>query len=235
MDSKPSWNTLSVVPSNPLLNNVLLLAIFIIQHSVVKKPVNNLILRYFPPGVERSLYTLVSGLLMYAMFLFWIPMTEYTLWTIQTQWLYCAVLGLSLVFYLAFVKIAFGTTFKIEGLDLYGYSSCGDKNNRKLNSEECPANRRPQKVYKDGIYSYVRHPMMASLLYATCISPTMTIGHALWSGSLVIYIVVAVVTYEEPALVEEFGEDYKKYMKEVPGLVPDPRKFLIKSQSEQKA
>ena len=35
VDSKPSWNTLSLVPSNPLLNNVLLMAIFIIQHRCV--------------------------------------------------------------------------------------------------------------------------------------------------------------------------------------------------------
>ena len=43
---------------------------------------------------------------------------------------------------------------------------------------------------------------------------------------LTMYVVVAVVFFEEPALVEEFGEDYKQYMKEVPRFIPDPRSLF---------
>ena len=49
---------------------------------------------------------------------------------------------------------------------------------------------------------------------------------------LTTYVVVAVVFFEEPALVEEFGEDYKQYMKEVPRFIPDPRSLFDGNKKE---
>ena len=51
-----------------------------------------------------------------------------------------------------------------------------------------------------------------------------TIGHALWSGVMTVYTITAVIVFEESALIKEFGEEYKQYMKEVPGFIPDLRK-----------
>lgn len=51
-----------------------------------------------------------------------------------------------------------------------------------------------------------------------------SLGHLIWAGGLTIYIVIAVIFFEEPDLVRELGEDYKTYMKEVPRFVPNPFK-----------
>ena len=53
-----------------------------------------------------------------------------------------------------------------------------------------------------------------------------TIGHALWSGVMTVYTITAVVVFEESALIKEFGEEYKQYMKEVPGFIPNLKKQL---------
>ena len=53
-----------------------------------------------------------------------------------------------------------------------------------------------------------------------------TIGHALWSGVMTVYTITAVIVFEESALIQEFGEEYKQYMKEVPGFIPDLRKLF---------
>ena len=53
-----------------------------------------------------------------------------------------------------------------------------------------------------------------------------SIGHALWSGVMTVYTITAVIVFEESALIQEFGEEYKQYMKEVPGFIPDLRKLF---------
>ena len=42
----------------------------------------------------------------------------------------------------------------------------------------------------------------------------------MWSVGMIIYIVVAVITWEEPDLIEVFGDDYRKYMQRVPRFLP---------------
>jgi hypothetical protein len=124
------------------------MAIFIVQHSILKKSTNNLILKYFPSGTEKSFYAFSSGLLIHMMFLCWLPMTEYKLWDIQTWWLHYGTIGkwlqhshvvhvisiikctykigfrthagIAFLSYYAFLKTTFGTTVKIEDLNLYG-------------------------------------------------------------------------------------------------------------------
>ena len=66
------------------------------------------------------------------------------------------------------------------------------------------------------------HPLLSPSL-----PPSKTAGHALWSGVMAVYIVSAVTVYEEPALIEEFGDEYKQYMKEVPGFIPDLKKLFM--------
>lgn len=48
----------------------------------------------------------------------------------------------------------------------------------------------------------------------------------MWAGGLTVYIVAAVILFEEVDLIREFGEDYETYMKEVPRFVPNLFKML---------
>jgi hypothetical protein len=106
-------------------------------------------------------------------------MTEYKLWDIQTWWLHYGTIGIAFLSYYAFLKTTFGTTVKIEDLNLYGDKPAQDAFNDEASSDSCPAtkHKRPSKVYKDGIYGYIRHPMMAFLMYTIVISPTMVRGN----------------------------------------------------------
>ena len=44
---------------------------------------------------------------------------------------------------------------------------------------------------------------------------------------MTLYILSAVIFLEEPALIKEFGDDYKQYMNEVPRFIPDLRKLIL--------
>jgi protein-S-isoprenylcysteine O-methyltransferase Ste14 len=73
-----------------------------------------------------------------------------------------------------------------------------------------------------GPFSYVRHPLYATLLIA--LPPLMIIWYAdflfLIPWILILIIAHYVVSLEERGLVEAFGQDYELYRKHVPALLP---------------
>jgi protein-S-isoprenylcysteine O-methyltransferase Ste14 len=73
-----------------------------------------------------------------------------------------------------------------------------------------------------GLYRLVRHPLMLGLLVAFWASPTMTVGHVLFSLSMTGYVLVA-LRLEESELVAAFGDAYRGYQAGVPMILPFPR------------
>mgnify|MGYP006148421927 CR=1 FL=1 len=69
-------------------------------------------------------------------------------------------------------------------------------------------------------------PSEAAPLETTCSSwggPTMTVGHALFAGTLTAYILIA-IRFEERDLVRQLGDRYMTYRQRVPMLVPGTRR-----------
>jgi protein-S-isoprenylcysteine O-methyltransferase Ste14 len=69
------------------------------------------------------------------------------------------------------------------------------------------------------LYSRVRHPLYIGWTLAFWATPTMTLGHLLFAGTLTLYMVVA-AHVEERDLVGHFGKAYRKYQKQVPMFIP---------------
>jgi protein-S-isoprenylcysteine O-methyltransferase Ste14 len=94
--------------------------------------------------------------------------------------------------------------------------------NRSLNLIEANLQTGKNKLVTHGPFAYVRHPLYSTIMMT--IPPLMII----WLSDLlflipwVLIVVVAhyVVRLEERGLVEAVGEDYQKYRKYVPALLP---------------
>ncbi|MEL6826890.1 MAG: isoprenylcysteine carboxylmethyltransferase family protein, partial [Pseudomonadota bacterium] len=84
-----------------------------------------------------------------------------------------------------------------------------------LNGERLP----DAKFRQPGLYKHVRHPIYVGWLIIFWATPTMTIAHLLFAVMTTAYILIA-VQLEERDLVNELGEDYRKYQRRVPMIIP---------------
>ena len=84
-----------------------------------------------------------------------------------------------------------------------------------------PAIRENHTIVRTGPYAFVRNPIYTGLL-------TGLIGTAIATGTVLSFLIVLVIfvlflvkiRMEEQFLIEEFGEEYEKYRREVKALVP---------------
>ncbi|HEY1932024.1 MAG TPA: isoprenylcysteine carboxylmethyltransferase family protein [Acetobacteraceae bacterium] len=74
---------------------------------------------------------------------------------------------------------------------------------------------------RTGPYRYVRHPIYTGILLAILGS---ALALAEWRGlvalALVVFAFLRKIRTEEQFMIEQFGEDYERYRREVPALVP---------------
>ncbi len=82
----------------------------------------------------------------------------------------------------------------------------------------------PEIVKKD-IYGKIRHPMYVSeiLMYFGLLCLNISIAAAIFFIIIIIFL-YSICRYEEKLLLDHFGDDYLKYMKEVPMWIPRIKK-----------
>ena len=84
-----------------------------------------------------------------------------------------------------------------------------------------PAIKVDHKLIRTGPYSLVRHPIYTGILFGIA-GTAIIIGEPLGLIAFILILVVSLwkIRMEEKYLQEEFGEDYVRYKKEVPALIP---------------
>jgi methanethiol S-methyltransferase len=198
--------------SQALLNNLRLLSLFAIQHSVMaRKSFKAWWTRYVPASVERSTYVLFASLTLDLLFWQWqaIPIV---IWRIDQPQIAIVISSLSLGGWL----IVLTSTFLINHFELFGVRQVVDN----LSDRASPAPRFRTPLF----YNFVRHPIYLGFLIAFWATPNMTAGHLLFAGVTTIYVVIGVLL-EERDLTAMFGDDYRNYRDRVPMLLPWRRKF----------
>lgn len=211
-----------------LLIDSLLLALFVLQHSIMARPAfKRIITRYIPEAAERSTYVLASSLALLLLFWQWRPLGG-VVWhaegTVTRALLHGGYgFGLALVLF---------STFLINHFDLFGLRQVwrnfqGQQQSKLTFSTPL-------------LYRFVRHPLYVGWFMTFWFTPTMTATHLFFAVMTTAYILIA-IRFEERDLLAAHPE-YKAYRESVPMLIPnfsspevplgavaarDPRRFPV--------
>jgi methanethiol S-methyltransferase len=206
-------NSGDVAPlSEAVLNNLRLLALFAIQHSVMaRKSFKAWWTQYVPASVERSTYVLFASLTLDLVFWQWQPIPA-AIWRIDQPQIAIAIDSLSFGGWL----IVLTSSFLINHFELFGVQQVVNN----LSGKQLPAPRFRTPL----LYNLVRHPIYLGFLIAFWATPNMTAGHLLFAGVITIYVLIGILL-EERDLTAMFGDDYRRYRDRVSMLLPWRRKF----------
>jgi protein-S-isoprenylcysteine O-methyltransferase Ste14 len=194
------------VLTTALLSDLVLLALFAVQHSVMARPAfKRWWTRIVPEPAERSTYTLLSSLALIALFAFWQPLGG-TVWTVTSP-VGQAVLYGAFAFGWGLVLVS---TFLINHFDLFGL--------RQVWLQLIGKRYQPVPFRTPVLYRYVRHPLYVGWFLSFWATPTMTVTHLVFALVTSAYILIA-IQLEEHDLVAAHPE-YEDYRRRVPMLVP---------------
>lgn len=191
-----------------VVTDVLLLALFAVQHSVMARAgFKRRLTTIVPRHVERSTYVLATSCVLALVFWQWRPIPT-VLWRADGapgQALLWALFACGWAFVLAM-------TFAIDHLSMFGLRQVA----RRLRGigDFTPSFRVPWP------HRFVRHPMMLGFFPALLAAPTMTAGHLLFALLGCGYILVG-VRLEERDLVDALPQ-YRAYAAATPRFVPRP-------------
>jgi protein-S-isoprenylcysteine O-methyltransferase Ste14 len=206
-----------------LIVDLLLLALFAVQHSVMARPAfKRWWTSFVPKSVERSTYVLFASLTLLLLYWQWQPMAA-TVWHVEHP---LAVLALQIVFWGGFALVL-ASSFLINHLELFGLSQVL----ARVSGDE-PA---PPVFRTPLLYRHVRHPLYLGFLLAFWAAPVMSIGHLLFAIATSGYILIG-IWFEERDLIDQFGDRYRRYREQVSMLLPLPgRKARRRSSLEKSA
>ncbi|MEX6502791.1 methanethiol S-methyltransferase [Pseudomonas zhanjiangensis] len=206
---------------NALVIDVLLLAVFAVQHSVMARPAFKAWwTRIIPQAAERSTYVLLSSLALIALFYFWQPLGG-TVWQVDNR---SARLLLSAGFAFGWALVLY-STFLINHFDLFGLRQVW------LNLLGKPYTALPFKT--PAAYRVVRHPLYLGWFLAFWCAPQMTATHLLFALLTSGYILIGIY-FEERDLLKAHPE-YEAYRQRVPMLLPRLKSRAVREEAKEAA
>jgi protein-S-isoprenylcysteine O-methyltransferase Ste14 len=202
IDSAPS-----VSVSWAIAIDLLLIAAFALQHSVMARPAFKRIwTRIIPHPIERSTYVLASCVVTIVLVWQW-QAVDVVVWDVSHPVARALLWGLFAAGWLLVPAVS----LMIDHFDLFGTRHVW-LFLRRREYTHLPF-RTPS------LYGRIRHPLYVGWATAFWATPTMTLGHLLFAAAMTAYMGLA-VRFEERDLVEHFGRPYEDYQRRVPMFLP---------------
>ena len=202
-----------------LIVNVVLLGIFAVQHSVMaRQGFKRWWTRIVPKSVERSTFVVFATAAVALLLWQWRPMPD-VVWSVQYPIAIATIQG---VFWLGWV-ILLVSTFLLNHFELFGLRQVV----ARLMGWKIPE---PQ-FRTPFLYKRIRHPLYLGFILGFWATPTMTMGHLLFAVATTGYIFIGIF-FEERDLINMFGDQYRRYRRQVSMLVPLPGRKYAESEAD---
>ena len=180
-----------------------LVALFGASHSVMARAsFKRAWTRVIPAAAERSVYVLVASALLALLCWSWRPLPGPTLWSASGVAATVLMTGQVLGF-----GIALLSSFLIDHYELFGLRQAFGRD------------AGPRQFRTPLLYRVVRHPLYLGLVITLWLSPRMDLGRVVLAAALTLYVAIG-ARLEERDLVRTFGDDYRRYQREVPMILP---------------
>lgn len=198
--------------------NLLLVTIFVLQHSVMARPAfKRLWTRLVPQPIERATYVWMANAATILLMWQWRPI-DAIVWDAEQPVVRGMLWSLFVAGWLAVPLVS----LMISHFDLFGTRQVW------LFWRNKPYTDLPFRT--PAAYAHVRHPLYLGWTMFFWAIPTMTVGHLLFAASLSAYMRLAAIV-EERDLVAHFGQLYEGYRARVPMFVPKLRVAAANSQT----
>ena len=184
------------------ISNVTLFTIFALHHSVMARTgAKRWITKIVPADLERSIYVWIASLLFIAVCLMWQPIPG-VVWRTYGPGVFL------------YVVQGFGVLLTIAAARVVGVW--------ELAGVKQPDLSQPIEFKADGPFGLVRHPIYLGWVLMVFATPVMTMTRLLFAVVSTAYLIAA-IPLEERLLVENFGDKYRTYQKQmrwrlIPGL-----------------
>ena len=210
------WVYLTAAADSPwvasLWNMALFLGFGVLHSSLAQEPARRALRRLVPAQCVRASYLILStGLPLLLIMGLW-QHTGRLAWVAPLPQEQAYLLSGAL--FVSFLALAARIMSRFDPLEFLGLIQLFSTV-REVEAMDHPEGR----LIRDGLYSRVRHPMYLFTCAAFLVTPVMSWDRLLLSLTMVAYLRVA-IPIEERKLVARFGEDYRRYQKEVPALFP---------------
>jgi len=174
--------------------NVALFTLFALHHSIMARTgAKAWVTRIVSPDLERSVYVWIASLLFLAVCWMWQPLPG-IIW--QTR-------GPGLALYVAQI---FGMALTLKAAQIVGIW--------ELAGVTQPDLSQPIEFKADGPFAIVRHPIYLGWVLMVFATPVMTTSRLLFAVISTLYLVAA-IPLEERLLVENFGDKYRSYQRQM--------------------
>lgn len=188
--------------ASALTVNLGLVLVFALQHTLMaRRSFKHWLTRFIPTALERATFVLMSGLALAMLVACWqdVPGTAWHIDHLAVTYLLYTIYFLGIVYVLASSLVT--NHFELFGLRqawLY-----------MINKPYAPLAFKQKWMYR-----YSRHPMMLGVLMILWASPAMSVTRLVLAILLTGYV-FAGIRFEERGLIEEFGDRYRSYQKQI--------------------
>ena len=163
-----------------------------------------------PKPIERATYLYMTTVVTALLVGFWQPI-PITIWQMESA----VAINLFNIAYICVWLTMMAATFHFGHFNFLGLSQAWQ------NFRNTPPTKSDMSARY--LYALVRHPISLGWMVAPLFVPHLTLGHLVFSGANIAYILLA-TKFEEADLVKELGGAYQDYQKRVPAFIPFAKK-----------
>lgn len=172
-----------------------------------------------PIAVERSVFCLQAAFFLHMLQHFWKEVDGNNVWDVTYS---PEATTLSVVTFYFGVAYLLSATFALDHFHLFGLTQgFGVDINGALGLAHATTHKEEGGLATRWHYKHVAHPIMTGMFITFWATPVMSPSRLLCAVFMTMYVVIAVLHFEEHTIRDELGTDYDKYLAKTPRFFPN--------------